>query len=1038
MAASGSAVVNLPLGLRQALESGDCVLFLGAGVGCHYTKPNGKPAPDGKTLAEDLISHFKLDIPTTTDLPRTASVVDLRHGRKELDDFLKNSLKGLEPDQHIKWLTSFRWRAVYTTNYDMGLERAYELNTHPLQNPKPISVTSDLIYTDTHVDVPIFHLHGTPFEPCPSPMVITLNDYTKYQQDRKMVWDRLRNDCATSVMLYIGYSGRDPNWNLVVEEVAREFAPSLPPVGYRIDPFADKVDSEILLGSRRIETLMIDLPHFHDLVDQQIGDYRPLPDVINKYKDKVPPHLREDFEKNPAAMRRLLDSWVYVNNEPTTLDPNIKNFLLGTKPNWSLIAQKRRFVRDIEEPLWFKTLSFITNIKAKSTSILVTGSAGYGITTILMSLGLQIVEAKNGPVFLLKEGAQITQGDVGYAASLFPGVPCYFIVDQAQEHAEELLAAINERRKGKENCLFVVGSRKNEWLSTGISLPGETLEIEPLSDEEINRLLSFLETENALGDLKHLDPAFRFTIVKKKHEQQLLVAMREATEGNGLGFDAIIESEFRRIPQVGGSSAARQFYLLVCCFYQHGILIRDKLCEAVLGIGLDQLYKDIGSSLDGLIEYFEEKFASGEFAARARHRIIAEIVWKKCGTPDLKEQTVQKAIEKINFTYRLDKTAFDLFIRSDEIVNTFRTLEGKTRFFEAAVRQDPENIYVLQHFARMLLREGQLTLALSQIENAIAKDGNRSTRSLHHTRGLILEELAVTVDNVDVGRNWLLKSEYEFRFCITSNQSDDYGHTGLANLYLAWAKRPKLQDDEAAEYLQKAEQAVADGLKLVRDRSSLLITSASINEELGNKPGELEKLREAVASNSANAVGRYLLGRAYRYRDLPGKAIEVLEPIIRSDFKNVRAYLEYVRAMVAQGEPLEKCASTLVQCKLDGESEPAYVGLYAGLLYMDGRHVEANVVWEAAKSQHFSFEESTRSRFRPTEPNDSKAVKTFEGVVKLTKQNFVVIQPASGGLAVISPTTIVEGNLIKKGMKLKFELSFSARNVIADRLKIVG
>jgi len=1038
MAASGSAVVDLPLGLRQALESGDCVLFLGAGVGCHYTRSTGKPAPDGKALAEDLISHFKLDIPTTTDLARTASVVELRRGRKELDDLVKNSLKGLEPDEHIKWLTSFRWRAIYTTNYDMGLERAYELNTQPLQNPKPISITADLVYTDTHVDVPIFHLHGTPFEPCPSPMVITVNDYTKYQQDRKMVWDRLRNDCATSVMLYIGYSGRDPNWNLVLEEVAREFSPSLPPAGYRIDLNADKVDSEILLGSRRIETLVVDLPQFHDLVDQQIGDYRPLPDVVSKYKDKVPPHLREDFEKTPAAMRRLLDSWIYVNNEPTTLDPNIKDFLLGTKPNWSLIAQKRRFIRDIEEPLWFKTLSFITNPKAKSTSILVTGSAGYGITTILMSLALQIVAAKNGPVFLLKEGAEIRKGDIGYAASLYPDVPCYFVVDQAQEHAAELLAVITDHRKSKENCLFLLGSRRNEWFSTGVSVPGDILEIDPLSDEEIERLLTFLEAENALGDLRHLDLAFRFTIVKKKHEQQLLVAMREATEGNGVGFDAIIESEFRHIPDAGGSAAARQFYLLVCCFYQHGILIRDKLCENVLGIKLEKLYEDIGSSLEGLIEYFEEKFASGEFAVRARHRIIAEIVWKKCGTPDLKEQTLQKAIERINFTYRLDKTAFDLFIRSDEIVNTFRTLEGKTKFFEAAVRQDPENVYVLQHFARMLLRAGQLTLALSQIDNAITKDGNRSTRSLHHTRGLILEELAVTAESVDVGRNWLLKSEYEFKFCIASNQSDDYGHTGLANLYLAWAQRTKLQEVEATEYLQKAEQVVANGLKVVRDRSSLLITSANINEELGNKPVQLEKLREAVASNSANAVGRYLLGRAYRDQGLPAKAIEALEPIVRNDFKNVRSYLEYVRAMIALGEPLQKCASTLVQCKLDGESDPAYVGLYASLLYMDGRHAEASVVWDAAKNQHFSFEESTRSRFRPMDPSDPKVVRTFEGVVKFTKQNFVVIQPASGGPTVMSPTTIVGGRLITKGMTLQFELSFSARNVIADRLQIVS
>jgi hypothetical protein len=105
-----------------------------------------------------------------------------------------------------------------------------------------------------------------------------------------------------------------------------------------------------------------------------------------------------------------------------------------------------------------------------------------------MSLALRIVEAKNGPVFLLKEGAEIREGDIGYAASLFPEVPCYFVVDQAQEHAADLLTVVTERRRSKENCLFLLGGRRNEWLSMGVSIPGETLEVEPLSDEEIERL----------------------------------------------------------------------------------------------------------------------------------------------------------------------------------------------------------------------------------------------------------------------------------------------------------------------------------------------------------------------------------------------------------------------------------------------------------------------------------------------------------------------------------------------------------------------
>jgi hypothetical protein len=81
-----------------------------------------------------------------------------------------------------------------------------------------------------------------------------------------MVWDRLKNDCATSTILYIGYSGRDPNWQLIVEEMAREFLPSRPPTAYRIDPLADPIDIELHKEVRRIETLVLSLPEFHALV----------------------------------------------------------------------------------------------------------------------------------------------------------------------------------------------------------------------------------------------------------------------------------------------------------------------------------------------------------------------------------------------------------------------------------------------------------------------------------------------------------------------------------------------------------------------------------------------------------------------------------------------------------------------------------------------------------------------------------------------------------------------------------------------------
>jgi cold shock CspA family protein len=1034
LASSSGIFTKLPLALRQSLEKGECVLFIGAGIGSHYKRSDGTAVPDAKQLASDLIKHFKLNIDPSTDLVRVAQLVEIRASREELDTFIKKALANIEPDEHVQWLTTFKWRSIFTTNYDMGLERAYSLEEKAAQKPIPISVTSDLIYTDSYTEVPIFHLHGTPYEPCPSPIVITQSDYTRYQENRAMVWERLKYDSATSTILYIGYSGRDPNWQLIIEEVAREFLPSKPPISYRIDPFADPIDVEIHREARRVETLVVSLPEFHAVAQQEIGDYRPALDTLNKYRNRIPQHLRSEYDKAPAAMLRLLESWEYVNDVNATTEPNTKEFLRGTRANWSLIAQNHRFVRDIEDDVWERVIEFATNPKAKSTAFVLTGPAGYGITTIVMAMALRIVEAKQGPVFLLKEGAEIKEADVAYAANLFPEVACFFLIDQAREHVSRIQNALVQQSNTDHNCLFILAERRNQWLSANVKFRTEEFDVIPLSDGEINGLLDFLSAEGALGAMEELDRSFQFSIVKNKHEQQLLVAMREATEGEGAGFDAIIENEYRGINARGGSPYAKNLYLLVCCFYQHAMLIRDQLFETVLEMPLQTLHEEVGTSLEGLVEYVETDFERGLYAARARHRIIAEIVWKKCGTRSMKETLLQKAMEKLNLTYRLDKSVFELFIKSDEIVDTFSTLEGKMKFFETASRRDPNNVFVLQHYARMLLRERKLSLALTQIDNAIANDRTKSIRSLHHTRGLILMQMAIEEENDDFARKRLVQAEREFLQCIASKESDDYGHSGLANLYIGWSRRPRISTEEANEYLEKAEDVVSRALKVVGVRTSLLITSAEIQRDFGNQPERISKLREAVDSNKASEIGRYLLGRAYRDEGHPQKTMEVLDPIIKSDFKNVRAYVEYTRAMLDVGEPIRKCAATLVQCRLDGERDAGFVGLLGGLFYMDGNFVEATKLWVAAKEHSFSFEERTKRQFTPRDPGTGGRTRV-EGLVEVVKPGYILVQPEKGPV-ILSKTTILNGANLKEKQKVSFELTFSAKGPLAENLKL--
>ena len=189
--------------------------------------------------------------------------------------------------------------------------------------------------------------------------------------------------------------------------------------------------------------------------------------------------------------------------------------------------------------------------------------------------------------------------------------------------------------------------------------------------------------------------------------------MREATEGDS--FDAILEDEFRGIENV----IAQKLYLTVCCFYQHGAYLRDALMAELMDIPLVQLFDEVKDALEGVVFYDLIDEDEGSYVARARHRIIAEIVWNRCGEAGDREDILQRALSSLNLNYKSDNDAFEYFVRSDQTVDAIRSLDEKIRFFEVACRKDPTSPYVQQHFARMLTRAEKPELALSQIERAI-------------------------------------------------------------------------------------------------------------------------------------------------------------------------------------------------------------------------------------------------------------------------------------------------------------------------------
>jgi tetratricopeptide (TPR) repeat protein/cold shock CspA family protein len=1014
------SVLSLPLPVRHAIESGRAVLFIGAGIGFNAHAADGSHMPVGKALAKDICTHFGIDPTVSEDLAKIAQLVEIRHGRAELDAFLSTRFANFEPDGALRWLMGRTWRAIYTTNYDRVIERCYELNGSSQQRPVTISGTSKFKIVDPRFEIPIYHLHGALFDVDERHLLLTQKDYARFKDRRKMLFEVLKQEMSSSTIIYLGYSHDDPNWLMVHQELMDEFAPSGIPVAYRVTPTTPDVDREIL-KAQNVLTLDGTITEFVAAASADVGELRVDPTSMADLRKEVPSDLIPHFETNAASVLRLLSSWTYVNQAEFSGSQNVAEFLRGERPSWALIAGNANFKRDVEDLVMEGLLDFATATKGSRRVLLVLGSAGYGITTTLMSLGVELVKQNAGPVLMHKPGTPVLEGDIAFAVSIF-STPPFFVVDDAAATIRALESALEQVKALRKIACFLLGERKNEWKQLSRHPKASEYEIKPLSDAEIERLLTCLSDHGELGELGSLEHDLQVAAIQKKHEKQLLVVLREVTEGKA--FDAIIEAEYQKLP-----SLAKQCYAAVSGAYQLKQHLRDYVLAAVVGKDLTEMYANTNDSLDGVIEYDIVDVANHIYAARCRHHSIAQLVWERCVPSEDREQVLLGIVRSLNLAYATDFQLFDQLIQSDRTVDVLRSLTSKTEFFEQACRKQPDNAYVRQHYSRMLIREKRYELALREIDSALKMRPVSSP--LHHTRGYVLSAIMMSSSSADIARRRMVQAEGAFQEAILRNKRDAFSYHGLAFLYFNWARR-FADDQEAVDYINRAQHVVADGLRAVHDRERLLMLSSEIEIWIGNQPKALQILEKAAVSS----VGVYVLASVYLGQCRYDEAKKVIAPAILADPTNERLALQYARTILALGARYNEAISVLRLADLYGMRDARFVGTLGGLYYLDSQFTESKKVFTEALNRQFPIDEQQAVVFRPHDPDDPGKRMRRTGVVHGAQWGFAFIQ-ASGSPDVFCRRSRLGGRLLSNGQKVSFSLAFNARGPIAEDLTLI-
>ena len=219
------------------------------------------------------------------------------------------------------------------------------------------------------------------------------------------------------------------------------------------------------------------------------------------------------------------------------------------------------------------------------------------------------------------------------------------------------------------------------------------------------------------------------------------------------------------------------------------------------------------------------------------------------------------------------------------------------------------------------------------------------------------------------------------------SRRDAYTYQSLAELYLGWAKRSP--SEEAAEYVTKAEDTIAAGLRIVHDQEGLYFVSARIEEFLGDRPEAMTALEKAVSENPTSTIARYLLARAYFHAERWDDIITVLKPVMEHDPQEYRSAVLYAKALERRGQSYAEAIAVLRMADLYGRRDARYVAVLGGMLTMDGEFTAAEEVFDESRTT-MTYREANRIEYRPRPGN--APTPTLEGTVINVRSGYAFIQ----------------------------------------------
>ena len=874
------------------------MVLLGAGASMEARDESGERPPTGEELATKISEQFLGGRFADSPLSQVAEFAASEADPLEVQHFVRDLLQPFQPQASHNLMTTFRWRGIATTNYDLVVERAYERNSASAQNLLPFIHNSDRVDESMRADsVAYLKLHGciTRTSDLTCPLILTGDQYIEHRKHRELLFSRFTTWASLNEVVFIGNRLQDDDLRRILLELLNTLEAR--PRFYLVTPNMDAIEQRFW-EQKRVTHLAGTFGDFVTALDAQVpSTFRGLrPSTASGAAAISERFISRDGTLSPATLEFLSNDVDYVNRVTATEGLAPEGFYRGCTTGWAPIAQNLDVKRRLSDALVSDHVIIDEGNTPPLQFVLVKAEAGAGKSVFLRRLAWDAAHEYNALCLFQSDSGRLDSSAIRELSRLCDERIYLFVEDAAvySRQLEELLRNTDETTR----LTVFAAARTNEWNSVSVALSSRVTdeqELHYLSEREIDHLLQLLERHNCLFKLADLSLEERRQQLVNIAGRQLLVALHEATYGKD--FEEIIRDEYERITPL----QAREIYLTVCTLFRFKVAVRAGIISRLYGITFEKFKEEFFSPLERVVIAREDK-RSGDVTYRARHHHIAEIVFDIIlREPERRFDECMKCLGLLDVAYSSDMDAFRRMTQSRDLLQLFPDHAHVQAIYDTAQKVSPDD-GVLHH--QMGLYEmnrpgGDLSQAQSLLDVAERFTSSlRGKDAILHSRAELSFKRAQQADT-PLASDKYLKEAVDTCSRLRRHSPSTYAYHTMAKVEIYRLER-ELEAEEATDatleaILREIESTIAEGLQAFPGDDYLLSAEARVATLLAQTERAERAMKQAFARNARNSYVAGMLAKLYDGQGRIDEAEQVLSQAVDADPTNRRMHYDLAK-----------------------------------------------------------------------------------------------------------------------------------------------